>query len=331
MFDSLDTQVRQIQLPNRLSIADHSTYDHHTARLFQPSFLRVSGPIHAPTRMDTAELGPLRLIYCRHAFDVDIEAPAFERRALLHVPLQGQFFLRSPLDQASIAPGTLLLVTPGHDVSLSFSVGSTFLVVQLPHAALLPGAGAGMLGRGLDPLRTGHFISRNPPSAGALMSLLSYLYFEAGQDRSAQERADLGQGLLGVLAQRIARCFGMPSPEQAQDDPLLLEARNFVQSQAFRDDPSVAALADHLGFSMRALQRRFSKIAGQSPQAWLLSQRLDHVHAALEGGRYPSVTQAAFASGFQDLGRFAHHYRCRFGQKPSATLRQAQRKSATSS
>lgn len=325
MFDALDTQIRQTRLPNQLLIQDHSSYAHHTSRLFHPAFLRVPGPIRKPTLMDTAELGPLRLIHSRNAFDVDIEAPAFQRRAVLHVPLRGSFYLRSGSERAVITPGTLLLVLPGHDVSLSFCGGNDFLVVQLPYRALASASMDGTFGQGFGALGTGHLINQAPPGADSLMALLAYLFFEAGQPRRSDDLDALGHAMVDILAQRVVRCFGapLPAPMQSIDSPLLAQARRFMMSDPVTGAPSIADLADHMGLSMRALQRRFAKETGQSPQAWLLGARLDRVQLGLKGGEHPTVTDAAFANGFQDLGRFAQHYRQRFGENPSATLRRA--------
>ncbi len=55
---------------------------------------------------------------------------------------------------------------------------------------------------------------------------------------------------------------------------------------------------------------------------WLRQQKLAQVNHALKtSAPGATVTQAAIASGFTNLGIFARYYRQEFGEKPSETLK----------
>ncbi|HEX2316975.1 MAG TPA: AraC family transcriptional regulator, partial [Thermomonospora sp.] len=84
---------------------------------------------------------------------------------------------------------------------------------------------------------------------------------------------------------------------------------------------TTADLAAMAGISARALQAGFREVVGMSPTAYLRTVRLDRVHAALVSGRPAHVTEVAARWGFFHPGRFAHHYRERFGLLPSETAR----------
>lgn len=85
---------------------------------------------------------------------------------------------------------------------------------------------------------------------------------------------------------------------------------------------SVTDLAAHAGVSIRCLQEGFRRYLGLTPMEYLREVRLRRVREDLLGGQaHGGVADAAFAWGFTHLGRFSQHYRQRFGELPSETLR----------
>jgi transcriptional regulator GlxA family with amidase domain len=115
-----------------------------------------------------------------------------------------------------------------------------------------------------------------------------------------------------------------PSGEEAVE-------RALVYSRAHAGEPiPIRQLCRVVGLSERSLRNAFYRVHGMSPKQWLVAERLREVRHALSGtgDELTTVTDVATRFGFYELGRFAATYRKAFGERPSATLRGAARKSA---
>ncbi|MDO5627066.1 MAG: AraC family transcriptional regulator [Mobilicoccus sp.] len=81
-------------------------------------------------------------------------------------------------------------------------------------------------------------------------------------------------------------------------------------------------LAAHAGCSVRTLQQAFRDDIGVTPVTFIRDRRLDRVRADLEGaGPDVRISEVAARWGFGHLGGFAGHYRQRFGETPSDTVK----------
>jgi AraC-like DNA-binding protein len=119
---------------------------------------------------------------------------------------------------------------------------------------------------------------------------------------------------------------------------VLRKAPRDAASRGSRDARVVAAIAqmnasfaeplgiDDLAKTARMSRFHFSRLfrdeTGQAPYQYLLRVRLAYASELLRGGHH-SVTEAALASGFSDLSRFASMFRKHTGKRPSDLLRQA--------
>jgi AraC-like DNA-binding protein len=101
-------------------------------------------------------------------------------------------------------------------------------------------------------------------------------------------------------------------------------ALQYIHAHA-ADVPTLGEIAEAAGVGVRALMRGFERRLGVSPVRYLLHWRLDRARADLldssPGAR--TVTDVALRWGFGNLGDFAAHYRCRFGELPRTTLQRA--------
>jgi len=78
------------------------------------------------------------------------------------------------------------------------------------------------------------------------------------------------------------------------------------------------------GISSRGIFKAFQRSRGYSPMSFAKQIRLQHANRLLsESANQTTVTAAAFACGFANLGHFARDYRQMFGEKPSETLQRA--------
>ena len=96
-----------------------------------------------------------------------------------------------------------------------------------------------------------------------------------------------------------------------------LEA-NWTKSITIED---IAAIA---GISARSIFKAFRQSRGYSPMTFLKELRLKKAREMLQKAeRGASVAGIAGRCGFSSLGHFARDYEKRFGERPSATLREA--------
>ncbi|MGW4339775.1 AraC family transcriptional regulator [Rhodococcus koreensis] len=92
--------------------------------------------------------------------------------------------------------------------------------------------------------------------------------------------------------------------------------------QHLTESVTIGDVAQHVGVSVRSLQRAFQEDLGTSPSRYLESLRLARVREDLLAANGPdtgSVTDIAYRWGFVHLSRFAAAYRRRYGETPSAT------------
>jgi AraC-like DNA-binding protein len=82
-------------------------------------------------------------------------------------------------------------------------------------------------------------------------------------------------------------------------------------------------LAEAAGVAPRTLEHHFRTFLGTTPLGWVRRTRLHNARRVLLDARDRSVTGAALASGFNQLGRFAAQYKAEFGELPSETRRRA--------
>ena len=71
----------------------------------------------------------------------------------------------------------------------------------------------------------------------------------------------------------------------------------------------------------RQVQMAFRQHRGVTPLEFLRTLRLDEARKRFSNGSGLSVAEVAGSLGFTHLGRFAGHYRQRFGESPAQTRR----------
>ena len=111
-------------------------------------------------------------------------------------------------------------------------------------------------------------------------------------------------------------------PPTTSHQRIVAHAEAYVR--AHLDAPvQVSRLCRLVGWSERTLREAFRDVHGMGPKRWEVVERLKAVRRVLTRHGHPAttVTLAATAHGFYDLGRFAALYREAFGEAPSETLR----------
>ncbi|NMO03237.1 AraC family transcriptional regulator [Gordonia sp. TBRC 11910] len=138
------------------------------------------------------------------------------------------------------------------------------------------------------------------------------------------ESALMTQILLVAQSNLTPELLREPSPDS---DSMIRGVMDHIEGHA-DDDLSVASLAALVGTTPRTLQSGFRRVAGMTPTEFIRNVRLDRVRTDLVGGADVAVSDAAYRWHFVHLGRFASHYRARFGESPSQTFQRHRRGSA---
>ena len=151
------------------------------------------------------------------------------------------------------------------------------------------------------------------PVEGLLRTLLSET--RTGGKGLAFLADALVEATLTVILRREER----PKKASTQVDDRLVRAQQYVQDN-YTSDISVDDLARAAGVSRFHFSRLFRAQLGMSPYRFVLETRISRA-AELLGTGGISVTEAAFAVGFADLGRFGRAFRRKYGVSPSTWLK----------
>jgi transcriptional regulator GlxA family with amidase domain len=88
------------------------------------------------------------------------------------------------------------------------------------------------------------------------------------------------------------------------------------------DRIEVKEIAQKIGIPDRSLREIWARKFGTSPGQYLRRRRMALARCALLKAQRPEkVTDIAMEHGFYQLGWFSVHYRQRYGESPSATIR----------
>ncbi|MEZ5842070.1 MAG: transcriptional regulator FtrA, partial [Hyphomicrobiales bacterium] len=136
-------------------------------------------------------------------------------------------------------------------------------------------------------------------------------------------RSDFGAEIANAVARRLVlpahreggqRQFvprPVPKPRIGPIAPLLDRIR-----QSLNEDWPLERMAREAALSSRTLMRRMKEATGQSPQTWLVAERVAHAIGLLETTD-ASLDDIAAAAGFGSLETMRHHFRMSKGRPPS--------------
>jgi transcriptional regulator GlxA family with amidase domain len=109
----------------------------------------------------------------------------------------------------------------------------------------------------------------------------------------------------------------LPSRPTPADQQLLHQFRALAAEAIAEPTFDVPQAAQRLGLPERTFYRKFRKLTGQAPAAYLRTLRLEHARALLEAKSVKSVEEVALRVGFEDVAYFAKLFYRRFGQRAS--------------
>lgn len=266
------------------------------------------------------QLDGLSLHYCRYDSAIEIDFPEMAGFRQFF-QLSGSGALETRRGALAIDREHTGLIAPQTGFNARYSDGYQHLVLQLDEAAVRAKAEI-LMGRPC-PADLGLPTLQQTPKAAAwrlklLAVTLAYQFAEPREDDLATQ--ELAQSVTTTfLLHHLGAARLAPAPPEAGAGAI---GRLEDYIQARWDQPlTVEAISAACGVSPRSVFACFRRERGVSPMAYAREVRLDNARRLLLGGDgHASVLDVALKCGFASFGHFAHRYRERFGELPSATM-----------
>ncbi|SFO23167.1 Helix-turn-helix domain-containing protein [Pseudonocardia ammonioxydans] len=281
-------------------------------------------------RLRAVTYGPVTVGKLSYAGPVRIETDDMEVAYEANVPLAGELGCEAGTERFVASPDRAVLFGPDGPTSMTgFGRGRPILGVRLDRVAVehtladLAGASEPLRAAPLVDLTTG----RGREWWLVLRSLLDLL--SGFDDRSSLVHNELvmrplTQSLLTgmLLAADHPLLPRLLEPAEVHLPGTVRRAQDIMHDRA-AEPLSVPDVARATGLSTRGLQAAFRQHLGLTPIEYLRRVRLERAHADLitADPAVATVAQVAHRWGFTHVGRFAAHYRARYGTSPSVALR----------
>ncbi|MET8050129.1 AraC family transcriptional regulator [Streptosporangium sp. NPDC005286] len=323
----------RIPLRNRplFDTADLDEARERVSGVFCPHRLEPAGGVaRLAARLNSAQLGAVRVNYLDYGAGVRIEPGELESFFLVQIPLAGRSLIRCGGQEIVSTPRLASLPSPSEYLDMRWEAGCPQLIVKFDRPAV-EGALELMLGERLDrPIVFDLGMDMTAGWARAWRALADVIVGEAehGDGLAVQPLAvaHLENALLTSLLTEQPSNYRarLAAPRSPALPKVVRRAMEFIEGHA--DRPlSTEDVARAVAVSGRSLQEGFRRHLGLTPMTYLRDVRLGRVHEDLAAGDPArcTVTGVAARWGFLHQGRFAALYRERYGRAPSQTLRGA--------
>ncbi|WP_052207460.1 AraC family transcriptional regulator [Sinomonas humi] len=296
-----------------------------TSAAFSEVDMQFAGVNDLDFQLDLARSSRLTLGRMGYGDAATVFGPPMEDWYHINVPMTGESRAEQNGRRGALTAGrAAIMFRPGEPLKVTMSARSWQYHVKIPKR-LLEARAAKMAGLPTgEPIDFDLTFDLTDGMGPTLLSAVRFLYEECSRPQGLSavplacqefESAFLTQILMTVPSQLI-RIVARP-PERVRRSRVR-DVFEYIDANADREI-TTADLAQIAGCSIRSLQAEFRESVGISPTAYLRGVRLDRVHADLLAGG--AVTAVAAKWGFYHFGRFAGHYRERFGVTPSETAR----------
>lgn len=229
--------------------------------------------------------------------------PGHEGAGMLNIQVQhtGRSTNHTAGRTCQLEEGDFLVYDPSRPLWLDFDVPTQAIVLQLPLATVeerLPHL------RGLAGIRMSG--SRGPGALFSNMVRSTWMLIEAGDD-------DWAEALPDVIWPMLRLTFPEPAGNPEHDRRATLRRELFAAVDAELCDPDLDThrIARRLGVSARYVQILFAEMA-TTPSAFIRGRRLELAARRLATPGAATITDVAYAVGFNDLSSFCRAFRQRF-------------------
>lgn len=278
-------------------------------------------------RLRSARAGHIGLHYLDYGAEVRISPARMSTFYLVEIPLAGRAEIHAGGERLVSGPAVAFVPSLDDDLTLHWADQSPKLVVQIDRTSLEKLL-CQMLDRSLkEPLRFDLAMDLADPALRAWRRVVDMIVYE--MDTVAPFGAPLAMAdaerlmLSRLLLAQPNNYTSLLHREAPGTAPRTIRrAADLIEAHA-AEPLCVDDIAEAVGLSARALQQGFRSHLGTTPMRHLRDVRLRRAHEDLMAADSASatVTEVALRWGFVHASRFSMHYRERFGESPSVTLR----------
>ncbi|MEP4531776.1 MAG: ATP-binding protein [Cyclobacteriaceae bacterium] len=130
---------------------------------------------------------------------------------------------------------------------------------------------------------------------------------------------ELKARVVNVLTNRMVVVAEEQQPTSA-NEKRIAEMKEIVKANMKSSSFNVSTLASEVAISERQLSRNIQQITGLTAGNFIREVRLNEARILLENRTYTTISEVAYAVGFEKPGYFSEVYSKRFGKKPSDYL-----------
>lgn len=283
------------------------------------------------TQLRRYDLGEAQIVDLSYGTDVRIDPAHIDDSYMVHIGIAGSSVMWDDARRCIVRPGAIHVTSPGTRLRVEMTRHCRHLTVRLSKGAFdayLDGQLGLSVSRPLIFDTTGVDDGSLP---NAWRRLVTHIADQAdcAPDMFGNERMQRHYGammielLLSYHPSNYSDLIGMPGNETA---PWHVQRARAIIQDNYDESLSVARIAAKVGVSVRSLQTGFNRFLGTSPADYIRRHRLERLHEALcRADGAERVTDLMLDCGIVDFGRYAQHYRKRYGCSPSDTLRSTRR------
>lgn len=317
----------QMPLPNRALFVsgDIDAARAHLSRRFWPhSVTPLATDAPFAFRHHQAAFAQTSFNALRYGTAVAIDSQPSDPSYLVKFTLDGTSEVAQGRAVVASGAGMVCVMNPTGRLRVRLSADHNQLTLRVPgsvvHACIEREFGT-VVRQPLEFEATARQVAECAPGLGRLVgTLCEDLDAPAAGFRHPRVAGHLEQTLVGLLLTELPHNYSamLAAPVATATPACVVLAEDYIRAHA-REPLGIADIAAATGVSVRSLQAGFRRHRGTNPMRFLRDCRLALAREALLAGQ-GDVTGVAVACGFGDPGKFAAHFRARYGEPPSAAL-----------